>query len=156
MGEGQALKSLSNRRLKRTKGSMVLVGCNPLLASASMDVYREWLNFQVLSRLTELCLDIGTGFQISRRQFAEVLVHLQGCAPRPAQGQVVPLPWKGEQANEFQCYGDIWVDPYFKAVTVAKRRVDRPGKRTNDHSLHSNFGTIKKLNRNRKLMFESL
>ena len=72
---------------------------------------RVWLKFQVRKRGTGLSLDIGTGLQIFLRRFTEILAHLEGCAPRPAEGQVTQLPGKGCQGLEFQCYGFEFIDP---------------------------------------------
>ena len=68
-----------------------------------------------------------------RAYYAENLAHLQGCAPRPAQGQVVQRPWKDEQAHNFQCDGIISINPCFEAAMeaiqsrgLARNEVERP------------------------------
>ena len=76
-----------------------------------MDVYRVWLKFQVRQRGTGLSLDIETGFPIFLRRFTEILAHLEGCAPRVAEGQVTQWPGKGRQGLEFQCDGFEFIDP---------------------------------------------
>jgi len=76
-----------------------------------MDVYRVWLKFQVRQRATGLSPDIGTDFQIFLRQFTEIVAHLEGCAPRPAEWQVTQRPGKGESELEFQRDGFEFIDP---------------------------------------------
>jgi hypothetical protein len=43
---------------------------------------------------------------------------LEGCAPRPAEGQVAQRPLKGHHGHEFQCYGAKCIDPCFEAATA--------------------------------------
>jgi hypothetical protein len=74
--------------LIKSHGPIELVGHNPRAASGFTDVYSVWLKCQVRERVSVLSLDIGTGFQIFRRRFTEIQAHLEGCAPRLAEGQV--------------------------------------------------------------------
>ncbi len=76
----------------KSHGLIQLVGHNPRAASGFTDVYSVWLKCQVQERVSVLSLDIGTGFQIFRRRFTEIQAHLEGCAPRPAEGQVAQRP----------------------------------------------------------------
>ena len=76
-----------------------------------MDVYRVWLKFQVRERGTGLSLDIETGFQIFLRRFTEILAHLEGSTPKPAEELDSQRPGTGRQGLEFQCYGFEFIDP---------------------------------------------
>ena len=80
------LEKLIEHILIKSRESIELVGPNPRAASGFTDVYSVWLKCQVRERVSVLSLDIGTGFQIFRRRFTEIQAHLEGCAPRPAEG----------------------------------------------------------------------
>jgi len=80
-------------------------------ASGFKDVNRVWLKCRVRECRTVISPDIGTDFQIFLRRFTEIVAHLEGCAPRPAEWQVTQRPGKGESELEFQRDGFEFIDP---------------------------------------------
>jgi hypothetical protein len=90
---------------------------------------------QVRLRLTELCLDIETGYQISRRRFAEALFTYIIARLDPRRGKSYSGLEKANRRMNFsamEIYGLIHV---LKQQPWQIRRVDRPEKRTIDGSM---------------------
>ncbi len=101
-------------------------------------VYSVWLKCQVRKRLEVLLPDIGTGFQIFQRRFTEMLAQLEVTRLDPQRGKSHSVLEKATRGMNFSAMELSVLIHDLKQQLRPIRRVNRSGKRTNDHFLHSN------------------